>query len=307
MRSSIILLIALILTSFGIICNGELLPELSFEYETFRIGQEMNVIFTIKNDGFSREEFYIYDNISKTFFFELKTDKNDDVEYSYEFLIKHEFLNLNIPKRSIVLLPNQSFSVKIDISKIFDISKSGIYYIRGIFSPDGTADKKDGFFTDYYKITIKPPRKVEEITSQIDQEYKKLQQELYNLPPYEVVRRMLEAKLRKDAKEFIIYFDFEKLITIFPSFSKRYEEAKTSSERLKVIEKFKEYLTTYWEDQIIRFNIVRTEIEGDIAKVTSDVEYKLRNTSYKLRYIYQLYKTYDNRWLIYSYEVINLK
>lgn len=286
---------------------AELNIELSFEYETFRMLQEMPIIFSIKNEGISKEEFYIYENIYKTFFFEVRTEKNDEVELSYEFLIKHNFVDSNIPKRSIVLFPNQSFSVKIDISKIFDISRPGIYYIRGIFSPDGMADKKDGFFTDYYKITIKPPKKVDEIVLQTEDEYIKLQREIYNLPPYEIVRRMLDAKYRRDAKEFVIYFDFEKLINIFPSFSKRYQESKTSQDKRKVIEKFKEYLTTYWEDPIINFSILKTEIEGNKSTVTADVEYKLRNTSYKLRYLYQLYKTYDNRWLIYSYEVINLK
>lgn len=286
---------------------GNLVAELSFEYETFRILQEMPITFFIKNEGISKEEFFIYDNIYKTFFFEIRTEKNDEVELSYEFLVKHNFSDSDVSKRSVSLLPNQAFSVKIDISKIFDISKPGIYYIRGIFSPDGMADKRDGFFTSYYKIVIKPPKKVEQVVSQIDEEYIRLQKELYNIPPYEVVKRMLDARYRKDAKEFVIYFDFEKLINIFPSFSKRYQESKTSLDKKKVIEKFKEYLTSYWEDTIIGFSIQRTEIEGDKSTVTADVEYKLRNTSYKLRYLYQLYRTYDNRWLIYSYEVINLK
>lgn len=286
---------------------GELLPELTFEYETFRMLQDMPVIFTVRNVGFSKEDFFIYDDIYKTFFFEMRTEKNDVVELSYDFMIKHDFMNINATKRSITLSLDQSFSVRIDLSKIFDISSPGVYYIRGIFSPDGMADKRNGIFTDYYKITVKPPKKVDEIVSQVDDEYKRLQQELYNLPPYEVVKRMLDAKYRRDAKEFIIYFDFEKLITIFPSFSKRYNESKTSSEKSKVIEKFKEYLTTYWEDQILGFSIVKTEIEGDKSIVTADVEYKLRNTSYKLRYSYQLYRTYDNRWLIYSYDVVNMK
>ncbi|MEN2998873.1 MAG: hypothetical protein ABDH28_07575 [Brevinematia bacterium] len=304
MKKTIILLLTILVALKG---YSEMLPELSFEYETFRLLQEMNVTFTIKNLGPSKEEFFVYDEIYKTFFFDLRTEKNEEVELSYDFMVKYDFMNLNTTKRSLTLLPNQGFSVKIDISKIFDISKPGIYYIRGIFSPDGTADKKDGLFTDYYKITIKPPKKVEEITIQIEDEYRKLERELYSLPPYEVVRRMLDAKHRRDAREFVMYFDFEKLIGIFPSFSKRYNESKTSSERAKVIEKFKEYLTTYWEDPIIGFSVIRTEIEGDKSIVTADVEYRLRNTSYKLRYFYQLYRTYDNRWLIYSYEVFNIK
>ncbi|MCX8028604.1 MAG: hypothetical protein N2712_01230 [Brevinematales bacterium] len=293
-----------------LICSigySQIQPELSFEYETYRLLEEMPVIFTVRNVGFSDEEFFVYDDILKTFFIEVRTDKNDVVEYSYDFLIKHDFFNLNVSKRSILLKRNQSFSVRIDISKIFDISKQGVYYIRGIFSPDGTADKKDGKSTDFYKLIVKPPKKVEEIVSKVDAEYLSLQQELYNLPPYEVVRRMLDAKYRRDAREFVIYFDFDKLINIFPSFSKRYNESKTASEKAKVIEKFKDYLTTYWEDQILSFAIVRTEIEGDKAVVVADVDYRLRNTSYRLRYSYELFRTYDNRWLIYSYDVVNRK
>lgn len=300
-------IVSFVLVGLSVSAFGFLQPELSFEHETFRMFQDMQVVFTVRNNGYSKEEFFVYENIYKTFFFELKTERNEEVEMSYDFLVRHDFLNLDSPKRSIILFPNQSFSVKIDISKVFDIQKPGLYYIRGIFSPDGTADKKDGIFTDYYKITIKPPRKVEEIVYKIDEEYKRLMQEVYNLPPYEVVRRMLEAKSRKDPKEFTIYFDFEKLIMIFPSFSKRYNEGKTSLEKAKVIEKFKEYLTTYWEDPILGFTIVRTEIEGDKSTVIADVEYKLRNTSYRMRYNYYLYRTYDNRWLIYSYDVVNLK
>lgn len=304
MRKIFFFLLVFVITQ---ISYGRIQPELSFEYETFRMLQEVPVIFTVRNIGNTSEEFFIYDNIYKTFFIDLRTEKNDQVELSYDFIVKHDFFNIHSTKRSIVLKPDQSFSVRLDISKIFDISKPGVYYIRGIFSPDGMADKRDGLFTDFYKIIIKPPRKVEEVVVSIDAEFQKKQQELYNLPPYEVVRRMLDAKYRRDAKEYLIYFDFDKLIAIFPSFSKRYDESKTASEKAKVIEKFKEYLTTYWEDPILSFSIVRTEIEGDKAKVIADVEYKLRNTSYKLRYSYELFRTYDNRWLIYSYEAVNFK
>ncbi|MGC8964241.1 MAG: hypothetical protein ACP5KI_02590, partial [Brevinematia bacterium] len=285
----------------------ELKPILTFESEIFRISQEMPVIFTIQNSGTSDEEFAIYDDTSKTFFFELKTSQNEEVELNYNFLVKHDFMNINNSKRTIRLSPYQSFSVKVNISDIFDIRKPGNYYLVGIFSPDGLADKKDGIRTQTYKITVKPPIKVEEETKSISEEYIKKQQELINLPPYEVVRRMLDARYRKDSKEFIIYFDFEKLIAIFPSFMKRYEESQSSSEKSKVIEKFKEYLTTYWGDPILSYSIIRTEIEGDISKVTAEVEYKLRNTSYKLIYYYSLYRTYDNKWLIYSYDVVNTK
>jgi ABC-type transporter MlaC component len=118
---------------------------------------------------------------------------------------------------------------------------------------------------------------------------------------------MLNAKMKKDQEEFGIYFDLEKLIIIFPSFYKKYTEAPTPSEKTKVIQNFEEYLTTYWGDPIISYTIEKTEIEGQEAKVTANVKFKLRETSYTLKYTYSLYQTYDNRWLIYSYDVVNLK
>jgi len=291
--------------------NCELIPRLTLENDMFRISEPMNVIFTIENNGNSKEEFYLYDDTFKTLFFELKTDKNDTVDFAYEFLLKHSFspdssLTDN-NKKLITLLPGQMFSVKIDLSKIFDISRSGTYFLKGIFSKDGLADKMEGSYTYPYKITIKPPLPIEKEVTSISEELQRKQKEMFGLPPYEVVNRMLNAKMKKDQEEFGIYFDLEKLIIIFPSFYKKYTEAPTPSEKTKVIQNFEEYLTTYWGDPIISYTIEKTEIEGQEAKVTANVKFKLRETSYTLKYTYSLYQTYDNRWLIYSYDVVNLK
>jgi hypothetical protein len=290
--------------------SGELIPNLVLESDIFRIFEPMNVVFTVENKGNSKEEFYLYDDIFKTFFFELRTDKNDVVELGYNFLVSHKFYSdasLDSARRVITLMPGQMFSVKIDISRVFDISKPGTYFLRGVFSKDGLADRMEGTSTYFYKVTIKPPLPIEKEVVSISEELQRKKKEMYGLPPYEVVNRMLSARMRKDTEEFPIYFDLEKLIVIFPSFAKKYNEAPTPSEKTKVLQSFEEYLTTYWGDPIISYSIEKTEIERQEAKVTAKVNFKLRNTYYTLMYIYNLYQTYDNRWLIYSYDVINLK
>ncbi len=290
--------------------SGELVPSLVLESDIFRIFEPMNVVFTIENRGNSKEEFYLYDDIFKTFFFELRTDKNDVVELGYDFILSHKFysdVSFYSARRLITLMPGQMFSVKIDISKIFDISKPGTYFLRGVFSKDGLADRMEGTSTYFYKVTIKSPLPVEKEVVSVSEEVQRKKKEIYGLPPYEVVNRMLSAKMRRDAEEFPIYFDLEKLIIIFPSFAKKYNEAPTPSEKTKVLQSFEEYLSTYWGDPIISYSIEKTEIEKQEAKVTAKVNFKLRKAYYTLMYIYNLYRTYDDRWLIYSYDVINLK
>ncbi len=279
---------------------------LNFDKEVFRIGEPIEVTFSVVNNDNTDFSFYLYDYLYKTFFFDVKSTKNYSPEYTFEFSRRHSFV-MDVGKRLILLKPMESFSVKIDISKIYEFKEVGGYYIVGIFSPDGLADTIYGLSTQRYKIFLKPPSPVEEEIEKLDKEKVARKQQLPGLPPYEVVRRMLEARKIKNEEEYVLYFDFEKLISVFPSFSKRYNEALTVSEKLKVIERFKDYFVSYWGDTILSYDVKRTEIEGNQAKVVAEVEFALRNTSYKLRYTYSLYRSYDNIWYIYSYEAVNIK
>jgi len=275
--------------------------ELQFYKDSYRLNEPIPVTINVVNNSSEAVKFNISPLIYESFFFSIITPRNEEVPLLDSFQVEMKNNQSSSGEyRTVLLMPQESFSRMIDITRWFDIREAGYYYIKGIFysNPDNRAEGNESF---NYKILIKPPVPVEGEISEEEIVRKKELEQVKKLPPYEVIEDMLDAKMKKDWQRFLIHIDAERLIKAFSDYYNAYENARTGSYRLEVVEDFKRYLTTYWQDRILSYKVLETQIKEDKATVICDVEYKVRTITYVLRYNFSLYKNHLNQWLLYDY------
>ncbi len=281
---------------------------LSFDRRSYRMNEPIDALITVRNAGDRPFKFKICSKTYKTFFFTVRTPKNQALPLKPKFSIEVERAVVNPDDvRVIELLPGESFSREVDISKWFDFRNAGYYIVSAVFSPDLRADEMSGVRASRFKLLVKPPVEVERRIKKEQIERVEELEKAVKSPPYEGVAHMLNARKVKDWEAFFVHLDLEKLLNAFPRFKSAYESAPTGEARIKVLKSFEDYLKTYWSDRIEDFSVFKSVIERDKAVVMCDVVYRYRRLRYKIRYTYYLYKTYDGRWLVYDYTALNLK
>ncbi len=281
--------------------------ELQFYTQTYRLNEPIPVVVNVMNAGASRFEFQVSSRIYQTFFFEIRTPMNEKIVINDQFQVEMaENYSTSQDYRPMALEPGESFSRQIDITKWFDVRESGYYYIRGFFypNPDDTLHK---IASVNYKILVKPPEVVEQNLVAEEQQRQQRFEELKQLPPYDVVADLIDAKMKKDWERFLFHIDAERLILSFQNYAAEYQNARTGRHRLDLIEEFRDYLTKHWQDTILSYEVVRSEIETDDAKVICNVVYKVRSLSYTLQYTFDLYRNHDGQWLVYNYTALRIQ
>jgi hypothetical protein len=289
------------------VAHGELQVGLQFYRETYRLNEPIPVQINVINNSSSPVKFFVSPLIYESFFFNLKTPKNEDVSLLDNFQIEMKnSASSSGDFRQITLMPQEEFSRIIDITKWFDINESGYYYIRGIFYPD--PDRKSESMESFnYKIFIKPPLVVEKEISGEELERQKEFENIKKLPPYDVIDDFLDAKMKKDWERFLFHIDATRLIKSFDDYYNAYQNARSGTYQLQVIDDFKKYLTVYWQDRILGYRILESHIKENDATVIAEVDFKVRLVTYTLRYTFSLYKNHLNQWLIYDYSALKVK
>lgn len=293
---------------FGLILGGvygadldNVVMQLQFFTQTYRLNNEIPVLVSVVNTGDSRFEFDVSSEINETFFFEVKTPQSESIEINKDFGIEmEENYSSSEGYREIILDENESFSHQIDISEWFDFEEAGYYYLRGIFYPNPD-DKSKNIESIYYKILVKAPLIVEESITDEEQERLEELEEAALYPPYRAIEDMIQAKMEKDWERFLLHIDTEKLIQDFQNYSDEYNNAITGSRQLEILEDFEDYLTEYWQDTVLSYEVTESTIWGDEAEVICEVEYKIRQSSYTMQYTFSMYQNHDEQWLVDSY------
>ena len=281
--------------------------ELQFYTQTYRLNDPIYVLINIVNVSDKDYNFTISSLIYETFFFIMRTPKNEVINLLDQFQIeKMENASASGDYREIKLQPGEVFSRKIDITQWFDIKESGYYYLKGIFHPNPDIKNKSYESFDY-KILVRPPLIIENKLIEDELKQHEIIETVKKFPPDEAIIDFLDAKMKKDWERFLSHIDHERLIQSFDNYRNAYENARSGRYKLEIIGEFKNYLTTYWQDRILKYEIIETMIRQDKATVTCEVEYKVRNTSYMHRYEFYLYKNHANQWLIYDYIVLRMK
>lgn len=275
--------------------------ELQFYTQTYRLNEPIPVVVNVMNAGTSRFTFQVSSRIYQTFFFEIRTPANERIDVKDDFQVEmRENYSTSEDYRPMSLESGESFSRQIDITQWFDVRETGYYYIKGYFYPN--PDDTNNFVESVnYKILVKPPLIVEQQVVAAEQQQQQRYDELKKLPPYDAIADMIDAKMKKDWDRFLFHIDAERLIMTFQNYAAEYSNARTGRLRLDLIEDFKDYLTKHWQDTILSYQVKRSEIEGDEAKVICDVVYKVRTLSYTLEYTFDLYRNHEGQWLVQGY------
>ncbi len=281
--------------------------ELQFYRQTYHLNEPIPVMINIINTSDKPLSFFLSPLIYESFIFSLRTPRNEVIPYLGEFEVEMKDNKSSSGEfREIKLLPRESFSRVIDISKWFDIRESGYYYINGIFHQN--PDNKSEFIESFnYKIFIKPPEMVEIELSAEEQSQISNMEAVQKLPPYDVIQDLLDAKMKKDWDRFLSHIDSERLIMSFQDYYSAYLNASSGRYRLEIIEDFKKYLTVHWQDRILSYKLVESQIKEDKATVICDVDYKMKLYSYTMEYTFSLYKNHLNQWQVYDYTALKIK
>lgn len=281
--------------------------ELQFFQQTYRLNEPMNVLINVVNVSSRPLTFMVSPLIYETFFFDLRSPRNEAVPLLDPFEVEMKTgASSSGDYRSFTLLPQESYSRVIDITKWFDIRESGHYFIRGYFysNPDRRNARLESFD---YKILIKPPMAVEQKLTEEQQVRRAEMETARKLPPYDVIADLLDAKMKKDWERFLAHIDAERLIVSFTEFYSAYDQARSGRYRLEVLEEFKDYLTKHWQDRILSYQVLESQIKDDRASVVCDVVFKVRTLDYTLRYTFSLYKNHNQEWLVQDYTALKVK
>lgn len=287
--------------------KNTLTVDLKFQKQSYRLNEPIEVNILIINNTKEPQSVMVSPLVYESFFFELKTPKNEIIPLlnSFQIELKNN-ASAGGDYRAFTLLPSESFSRVIDITRWFDIQDAGYYYVKGFFYPD--PDKKSEMIDSFdFKILIKPPLLIEKAIKEEEHTKETVMKQVKLLPPYDVVADLLNAKMLKDWPRFMTHIDAERLITAFHDYASAYENARTGKYKFEILEDFKRYLTVHWQDRIKSYKVTETQIKDDQAIVVSDVDFKVKTFEYSMRYTFSLYKNHLNEWLVYDYTALKTK
>jgi len=278
----------------------------------YYVGQPVEVEFQIVNHGLEPYLFLTSYNKLFTFDFDIRTTDNRLVEHSKEYTLDTTRFE-PILNDKIALKKDELYGVRIDISRWFDLQEPGEYLISGLFYPN----LKTGLESDIrieseneIYLYLNPPYTDELALKKREDEIRKLKAE--SLPPYQVVEVMLRALQERDYEKYFIYIKVDEFIKQFKNSYSKYQAVK-DSQKPAVEEEFKAYLRGENELEELRFaehiphdfEIEKTVIEKKNALVTVKETFQYINLIEEKRYTYQLH-LFNDKWLVYSYSIVNL-
>jgi len=277
-----------------------------FIKQNYLSDEAIKMNFSIINMSGSEQTFILSDIFNQSISLELRTSQNELVSMypEVEAQMNTAFANPSLYRR-LMLTKGESYSKILDLRDFYPIDKQGTYYIKVNFYPN--PDDKRKFYTSEFISFFHTPSTIVQRKINDTLTKRKLElQKISKLLPNEIIASLFDSQLLKDWEKFLLYIDFERLINSFDNYAQQYNKADNGISKLDIIEQFKRFLTTYWDIPIIAYDIKETIIKDDTAYVTIEVTESISYISRRLRYVFTLYKTGNNTWLIEDYSVLSL-
>lgn len=278
--------------------------------QIYYINRPIWVEFQVVNEGVYPFLFLSAYKKLFTFDFEVYTGTKRSVEHSSEWILEKRRYEA-VLSDEITLKENEVYGVRIDIGRWFAFSKPGDYVIRGVFYPGLITNPEQKLYSENeLTLRLHPPYTEEVKQKERDEEIKKLK--AMSLPPYEVVGFSLKALMERDFEKYFLYIKFDSFLQQFENASKKYRDAHDTEKPL-VVEEFKQYLMgenkleaiPYSDAVPIEYVIEETYIKERDAEVKVLETFRYLSLIEKKRYTYHLHQ-YGDKWLIESYDVINI-
>ena len=262
----------------------------------------------IVNNSLENYSFNSAEIKSFNFNFQVKTLTNLSVHNSNSYIITHQ-RNNPVFYRKITLLPGEEYAFLTSLDDYVDISESGIYIVQAKFFPNFQLGYNSQFLeSNKLTLSVRPAMDLPVLQEQIDNETGEIL-EMTAMPPDEVVKYTIEARLQSAWNKFFLYLDIKGLLLNHADLKHKY---KSSSEekQLTMIEDYKNELKSKRVDNDIlllpsAFEILNTSYTQSEASVVVNEEFTFPEYTEKKKYIYYLHR-YGNIWSIYNYDVRNL-
>ena len=245
---------------------------------------------------------------SFNFNFTVKTLTNISIHESDKYLLKHR-TNSPVFYREITLLPGEEYAFITYLDEYVDINESGIYLVRSIFYPNFQLGYDSRYIeSNTLTLSVRPSIDIPVFKKQIDIETGEIL-EMISIPPDEVVKYTIEARLQSSWNKFFLYLDIESLLLNHPDLKHQYNRL-SEEKQMAMIDEYKNELKNKRVDNDIllmpsSFEILKTSYTQNEATVVVDEEFIFPDYTEFKKYTFYLHR-FGNIWSIYNYEERNL-
>lgn len=279
-----------------------------FDKKIYYPDSEIQLQVRIVNNSINNYSFNSAEIRSFNFNFNVKTLTNISIRESDEYLLRNR-TNNPVFYRKITLLPGEEYAFITHLDDFVDITESGIYIIQSKFYPEFQVGYESSYIeSNKLTLSIRPSIDVPNFLEQIDIETGEIL-EMISMPPDEVVKYFIEARLQSSWTKFFLYLDIESLLLNHPE--RKHQYNKMSEEKqMEMVEEYKTELKSKRVDNDIllmpsSFEILKTSYTNKEATVVVNEEFIFPDYTEFKKYTFYLHR-FGAVWTIYNYEVRNL-
>jgi hypothetical protein len=267
---------------------------------------EIKIKVSIINNSPQPYEFKLANDPIFNLDFDVWTEANIALDHAEDFTIRRGSFQY-VFYREIELKPNEEYSFVVSLKDYIRLNRDGKLHVQAHFYPylydKQYADKKD---SDVLELYINPavlePEELELVEEETGEILKR-----EAIPPDDVIRFMLEARMRDEWAKFFLYFYIDSFIEADPEWSVRWQKS-SEEERILMREEYKENFKNKMENYAIvtrpdEYTILKTVYEPDSGYVVVEERFIYPAGFTEVRYYTYYMKRFDVYWLLTSYNV----
>ena len=279
-----------------------------FDKKIYYPDSEIQLQVRIINNSTENFSFNSAEIRSFNFNFNVKTLTNISISESDEYLLRNR-TNNPVFYREITLLPGEEYAFITYMDDYVDITESGIYVVQSKFYPEFQMGYESHYIeSNTLTLSVRPSIDIPIFQEQIDIETGEIL-EMISMPPDEVVKYVIEARLQSSWTKFFLYLDLESLLLNHPDRKHQYNRL-SEEKQMAMIDEYKNELKNKRVDNDIllvpsSFEILKTSYTQNEATVVVDEEFIFPDYTEFKKYTFYLHR-YGAVWRIYNYEVKNL-
>lgn len=268
---------------------------------TFSEDDRINIDIVVKNTLFKKDSFKIYDKAYTTFQPVVYTSDGREADIAVPYRLMNKDVKDvvgNTAPRTIEIAPSETITRRIDLKKLYTLKEGAEYRVKVYFFPDVLGDEVvPSENTLRFKIA-RSEQYYADGRSGVQEIRSGIAHRRFSVSPREVVLLFLNAEKEQDWSSYFKFMKIENYINAFPNYGKLYNSSD-DVEKLKVVDRFVNFLKSERTDYIIDFQVKKQSIvQGkDIAYVNARVKRFNPGFTPSYNYIFTLEKLRSN-WLI---------
>lgn len=280
-----------------------------FDKEIYTPSSEVLVQVTVRNNSMRGQSFRLAENLVYNLEFDVRTTRGERLQPSPEFSNSRNTVQ-PVFYREVVIGTGQEYSFLVELGDFVAIEDAGVYSVGARFYPALNAITETRFIrsNDIILSVIPDFADIAAVEAQIDRETGRLLTQ-EPLPPDEVVRRTIQARIQNDWTRFFLYIDEEELFTDDPARAAVYRSL-SAAEQDAALAEFREAIRNLnanvaIEDRPISFEILQTTYTPQEGTVQTRQRFEYEDFIEVREYTYSLEKR-DEIWMIVDYTVRNI-